>query len=88
MISPSLVSTYNFRRYVNFGEVFFSMVLVSVKVEVSRYIEAFMCVYLLEVILLNLSMHSVCMCVLMFLSEIHMKYKTCFTSSFALRASK
>lgn len=70
------------------GKYFSAMVLVSVKVEVSRYIEAFMCVYLLEVILLNLSMHSVCMCVLMFLSEIHMKYKTCFTSSFALRASK
>lgn len=70
------------------GKYFSAMVLVSVKVEVSRYIEAFMCVYLLEVILLNLSMHSVCMCVLMFLSEIHMKYKTCFTSSVALRASK
>lgn len=70
------------------GKYFSAMVLVSVKVEVSRYIEAFMCVYLLEVILLNLSMHSVCMCVLVFLSEIHMKYKTCFTSSFALRASK
>ena len=70
------------------GKYFSAMVLVSVKVEVSRYIEAFMCVYLLEVILLNLSMHSVCMCVLMFLSEIHMKYKTCFTSNVALRASK
>lgn len=70
------------------GKYFSAMVLVSVKVEVSRYIEAFMCVYLLEVILLNLSMHSVCMCVLVFLSEIHMKYKTFFTSSFALRASK
>lgn len=70
------------------GKYFSAMVLVSVKVEVSRYIEAFMCVYLPEVILLNLSMHSVCMCVLVFLSEIHMKYKTFFTSSFALRASK
>ena len=87
MISPSLVSTYSVGM-LTLGKYFSVMVLVSVKVEVSRYIEAFMCVYLLEVILLNLSMHSVCMCVLMFLSEIHMKYKTCFTSSFALRASK
>lgn len=44
------------------GKYFSAMVLVSVKVEVSGYFEAFMCVYLLEVILLNLSMHSVCMC--------------------------